>query len=476
MLKNIAEVSVELDERGDFMKVNYSNIKENEKIVIWGTGRTMKKFFDRLDPGLKIVGFCDTYSTNWGKRLKGELLCVSPNDISAENVVIIAIKEQKDIDKVAAELDKNGICYCHILEAVAAYQDEWEKKEIEKFESKYQISDFENKIIPQKLVKFINCHIPFKTCNLKCNYCYVRQTRDFYINKLQLHSPEFIAKALSPIRLGGVALINFCAGGETMMVKELIPIVAALVEEGHYIQIVTNGTIDSAFDKLLESSTDFKHIFVKFSFHYKELVRTGKLNNFFDNVKKMRKAGCSISVELVASDDLVPLIEEIKESCMTNLGALPHLTIPRDDTVKELKLLSKLEKKEYYDIWKQFDSTMFEFKWENLNLPRFEHCMAGKWSFAMNLESGDIDKCLNNPYLDNVYDDITSELHFEEVGNKCALPYCYNCHAYLTFGLIKEVQAPTYYEVRNRTTKEGRQWITDELKLIFEQKLYINNQ
>lgn len=76
--------------------------------------------------------------------------------------------------------------------------------------------------------------------------------------------------------------------------------------------------------------------------------------------------------------------------------------------------------------------------------------MAGIWSLQMNLETGDINKCIGNPYLDNIYEDLCREIKFEAVGHNCKLPYCWNCHAYLTLGVIDGFKAPTYYDVRDR--------------------------
>jgi len=454
------------------MKLLYDQLKDRDKLIIWGTGNLMKNNITKIDPRLNIKGFCDSDSAKWDTYPHEDIRCFSKDELDSDCAVIIAIQAQSAIELVTKELNEKKIDYCHILDAVEAYKEEWEKCELEKFEHSFGNRKFQE----NKMMKFVNCHVPYKACNLKCSYCYIRQSRDFENYKMNLHSPEFIAKALSPQRLGGIAFINFCGEGETMMAAELNAIIKYLVNDGHYVQIVTNGTIDAAIDDLLACEMDKEKVFLKFSFHYKELVRMGKLEAFYRNIKRCRAAGVSVSVELVASDDLIPMIDEIKKSCMENLGALPHLTIPRDNVSKELKLLTNLSYEEYYQTWKSFESTMFQFKWENLNIPRFENCMAGKWSFWMDLESGRITKCMSNPYLDNIYDDISKEIFLEEVGSKCTLPYCYNCHAYLTFGLIEEVDAPTYFEVRNRVTKSGENWITETLRDIFEQKLYSNNR
>ena len=450
------------------MKISYTSEIVKKNIYIWGAGQCMRDGIGRIDKALNIKGILDNNVELLGKEVLPNIKCIGNKCDDDNAFILVALYDSKRREEVYSQIDDWKIDYCDMQEAI---DYNWENIEIKKSLDAYG----ENVGYEEKIVKFINCHVPYRFCNLSCSYCYVRQVRDFVNCSLKLHSPQFIARALAPERLGGKAFINFCAGGETLLVSKLVDIIDALLQEGHYIQIVTNGTVNEAFDSLLEMKGPLKHLFMKFSFHYLELLRTRKLNDYFNNINKMRSAGSSITVELVAADELIPHIEEIKRISMMNLGALPHLTIPRDDRSDELVILSNLRKEEYYRVWSDFESEMFEFKWKNLNVKRFEQCMAGEWSFQMNLETGDIEKCLSNPWIDNIYQHIDEPIHLEPVLNKCRLPYCFNCHAYLTLGLIKEIEAPTYFAVRNRIDVDGRCWIASDLQEIFSQKLYDNN-
>lgn len=40
----------------------------------------------------------------------------------------------------------------------------------------------------------------------------------------------------------------------------------------------------------------------------------------------------------------------------------------------------------------------------------------------------------------NVFKNIDKPLKFTAVGKLCAQPHCYNCHSFLTFGLIPEMR------------------------------------
>ena len=135
----------------------------------------------------------------------------------------------------------------------------------------------------EKCKKFIDIYIPITTCNLKCEYCYIAQQQLFKIDYPNIkYDANFIRKALSKERLGGICCFNMCAGGETLALKELLPIVEALVQEGHYIMIVTNGTMSSRFDEFLKLDKSLlKHILFKFSYHYLQLRKKNLLSSFF---------------------------------------------------------------------------------------------------------------------------------------------------------------------------------------------------
>lgn len=451
------------------MKISYEELKRRKSIVIWGVGRTFDSYYKYLDPTLCIEAFADTYPCKLSMNYRDGIPCISKEKLTSNHAVLIAIENLDSIEEVSREMDEKGIDYCHIFEAAKAYLPELDKKELANYrESKVSYSK-------SKIVKFINCHVPYQNCNLKCNYCYVRQVRDFRNHEMMLHSPDFIRRALSKERLGGIAFINFCAGGETLLCEELLPIVSELVKEGHFIQIVTNGTVTKSLKKLVESDIDLNHIFLKFSFHYLELKRLELLERFSDNVMYMWNAGCSITLELVADDKQIPYIQEIKEFSLNKFGALPHCTVPRNDTVETIDVLSHNTLEDLKEIWGQFNSEMFNIKMRIVNQKRHENCMAGVWSFELNLETGAIHKCVGNPYLDNIYEDLNRPIHMEKVGQNCCLPYCYNGHAYLPLGLIKEILAPTYLEIRDRETLDGKHWVSGTLKEIFSQRLYDTN-
>ena len=326
--------------------------------------------------------------------------------------------------------------------------------------------------------KFIDCYIPTETCNLRCHYCYITQQRKFN-NKLASFSKskETIRKALSKERWGGTCLINICAGGETLLSDEVLPIVKELLEEGHYVMIVTNGTMTKRFKEIAQWPKELNcRLLFKFSFHFLELERLNWFDMYFSNVKMMREAGASVTVEITPSDELIPRIPDVQKTCQEYLGAMCHVTIARDDRTNGIDILSNLDFDEYTKIWGVFKSDMFDFKKSIFYQHRDEFCYAGEWSVFLNLETGDMKQCYGGKHLDNIYSNIDEPLYCEAVNHRCPLAHCYNGHAFLTLGVIPELDTITFAETRNRVCEDGSEWLTSEMKAFISGKLKENNK
>ena len=192
-------------------------------------------------------------------------------------------------------------------------------------------------------------------CNFRCHYCYLAQRSEHYqgIQPIMKYSPEEVARALSNERIGGNAFMNFCADGETLLTKDLDKYVKALLQQGHYAEIVTNLTATKALDSYLNwDKALLEKLEFKCSFHYLELKRHHLLDRFVENVHKIWKAGASANIEITPSDELIPFIDELQAFSLREFGALPHLTIARDDRTKGIDYLTSLSPEEYYDTWK----------------------------------------------------------------------------------------------------------------------------
>ena len=330
-----------------------------------------------------------------------------------------------------------------------------------------------------KIKRYIDCYVPVTTCTLRCPYCYITRHRLFEgsLPKFE-YSPEYVRKALSKERLGGTCLINFCAGGETLLAKEVVNYVRELLEEGHYCSVVTNGTLSNRIAEFAELPSYLtKHLFFKFSYHYLELKERNLFDTFFNNIRLVRDAGCSFTLELTPSDEAIPFIAEIKSRALHELGAWNHVTIARDEKDdSELPILSTLSREEYKKTWGVFESKLFDYKYEIFETKRKEFCYAGDWTFSLNLMTGEMSQCYKGYYQQNIFEDISKPIAFRAIGANCKEHHCYNGHAWLALGDIPTLKAPTYAEMRNRVCVDGSEWLSEEMRSFMSSKLYESNK
>ncbi len=330
--------------------------------------------------------------------------------------------------------------------------------------------------------RIIEVYVPITTCTLRCSYCYITMKRlfDGPIPKVSF-TPEFFRKALSKERLGGSCLIGFCAGGETLLLPHLIDYIRVLLEEGHYVQVVTNGTISKRFDEFAQLPPDLTaHLFFKFSYHYTQLKERNLLEGFFANIKKVKDAGCSFTLEQVPSDDTISCQDEAIKLAQKYVGATPHITVARDEhrIGGKLPIYTQQTRGEYKKTWgDKYNSALFDYKLSIFEQPRKEFCYAGDWSFTMDFCSGLMRQCYSSKTISrNIYKNIEKPIHFCAVGHHCPEPHCYNGHLFLSFGDIPEVPAPKHADLRNRICADGTEWLQPEMKAFMNSKLYETNK
>lgn len=326
------------------------------------------------------------------------------------------------------------------------------------------------------LYRFIDCAVPVHLCNFRCHYCYILQHKlfDNYVKEPD-HSPEEFGNALSIKRIGGICLFNFCGGGETLLMPRFLEYAYEVLKQGHYIMIVTNGTCFNKFEEMKQWPQDFRErTFFKFSYHYQQLKETNLIDKFFQNIADLRNFGFSFTVELVPYDELIPFIDDIKKYPLKYLGALPHITVARDERKEGLPILTSLSKEEYFNAWSTFDSKLFSFKYSIFNIKRHEFCFAGSSSCYLQMANGDMKQCYCGDKKTNVY---SKRFKFPgPIGKRCREDHCYNGHAWLTFGSIPSLKTPTYLELRDRKSSFGYNWISKRMAAIMEQRIHIKNR
>ena len=325
-----------------------------------------------------------------------------------------------------------------------------------------------------KMIKFIDLYWPIEYCNFNCAYCYVHQHRENKGKKYHCsHTPTEIRSALSKARLWGIALLNICAGGETLLEEEIVPIIYELLEEGHYIGIVTNGSVKENIKKLAAFPERLrKHLFLKFSFHYEELKRLQRLEEFFHTIEMVKEANLSFSIELPAYDKFIPENSAIIKLCKEKTGALPHIATLRDERKEGFPVLSEYSFQQLNAIWAVYDSELFRIRSDVMEKKYRGFCYAGDWTCTINLESGEIKQCFHERIIGNLYQE--TELKWEAVGDHCHSEYCYACHSFLTLGVIPELEIATCYDATR--DRENAAWLTQEMKSFMHQKLFQNNR
>lgn len=319
--------------------------------------------------------------------------------------------------------------------------------------------------------------IPNQKCNLKCEYCYISQADAWKEPGRLRYSAEYIAKCLSKKRLGGTALINLTGNGETMLQADVIPLTRELLREGHFVEIVTNGTITKHINEILKFPDELlSHLFFKISFHYKELKKRKMLELFFDNVNAIKSSAASFTLELMAYDEIEQDIVDIKKICLDKVGAVCQATIGRNDKRKDKALLSEHTVDEFSAIWKSLDSPMTQFKLDTIGKKRKEFCYAGDWSLFVDMYTGESQPCYWQPYNQNIFANPEKPIKFCPVGHTCTQPYCTNAHAHMTWGLIPQLDTPYYADMRNRKCLDGSEWLKSECKSFFTSKLKDQNR
>ena len=325
--------------------------------------------------------------------------------------------------------------------------------------------------------RFIDIHVPISACNLKCHYCYVAhqglRDNEKTIFKYDIST---IKKGLTAERLGGICHFNICGLGETLIPKEIIDITRCILENGHYVMIVTNGTLSNRFDEFCKFPIELKkRLGFKFSFHYLQMKKLNLFEKFNDNIRKVKNNGMSFSIEMTPNDETEAYIDKIKEYCMEQYGALCHITIPRNMNTNKIELLSKHSIDEFYNIWKEFDSELLDFKYSIWGKKRKEYCYAGNWSGLLNIGTGVYTSCYTGRINQNIFDDVNKPINFIAIGNKCTMPHCYNGHSFLSLGTIPEINTYKYSQLRDRVTKNGEHWLNEEMRTFLSERLEDSN-
>lgn len=324
-----------------------------------------------------------------------------------------------------------------------------------------------------EIKKFIEIHFPFGVCNMQCSYCYIGQHCKEM--KEMRYSVDEIKKAFSKKRLGGCCLINICSDGETMIHPSMPSVIKVLLEEGHYVMVVTNGTMTNRFKECLMFPVELlKHLFFKVSFHYEEMEKMHMLDIFFDNVRMIKESACSLTVEYIVCDDTWENIEQFKETCLRQLGTYPQMNMPRDGRKHSLGICSVYSWENYIKKYEQLGiaSEFFTFRKQMFGKRYNKFCYAGQRSLWINMGTGCSYQCYALPPL-QYFMDYRRPVRWLAIGEHCNVAHCYSNHAFMTLGVTSCLDGskyrPTYDEIRDRMTLDGTSWLKPEFQKIFKE-------
>ena len=330
-----------------------------------------------------------------------------------------------------------------------------------------------------KIVKFIDVSMPTWPCNFRCHYCYVGQhLSDAERNTIMpfKYTPIEFAKLITKRRLGGTCVFNLCAYGETLLLPINIEYAKQILNAGHFVGIVSNMTITKNINELLKLPKEqLSRLFFKCSFHYLELKRRNLLDVFVDNVNNAWRSGASITVEITPSDELEPYIDEIKDFSMKHFGALPHITVARNELVHGYTRLTKHTDKEYIKICSVFNSDLFNLKNATWGRKIKQFCYAGKWAYSFDLSNGKCYTCSHRKLVGDFGHG--KHLPQQPVCYHCPAEHCFNSHAWLAWGTCPDIfKDITYANVRDRIRTDGTHWLHKRVYNAFSQKLCDNNR
>lgn len=452
-------------------EIAHSIAQEKNGVYIWGAGKRGRQFAPIIDEyGIEIKGFIDSNEEKIGKKIILNKLCYSPEILEQADTVpvIIIIDDKRAKANIASYCDKHKIKYCLYDDLLKIIVPVVEQKRINSYVFK-NCSLHEE----QHMTKYIGINVPAYGCNFNCMYCYLdnkRRGKDAF--PALIHSPQYIRYQLRREKLGGAALVGICAYGETMLTDKIVEVCYELLKEGHYLHIVTNGICADKIKELIEISGEYsERILFKISFHYLELKSRKLLERFSNNIHMINESRASYTIELMPHDEIIPMIDEIKEYSINNFGALPQLTIGRDEN-NEMRLLTSHSKDEYIRIWSTFDSEMFETRM-NMYMIHGRNCNAGVDGFFVDLYTGDVNRCVYREAIDDFYS-LDFNPTYDRVGDNCPLGYCFNCHVYATLGMMIGLDVPSYYEIRDRVMNNGKHWIKEPMRKFIDVKLYDN--
>lgn len=160
---------------------------------------------------------------------------------------------------------------------------------------------------------------PLEKCNLKCKICYTRKTSPVLSEEQIL---DFVHRYQQE---ESVDTITFC-GGEVFALKNFPHLMNTLLDEGIFLQVITNGTLDR-LDEI--NNPNLVNLIVSLDGLPKYHDANRGAGNFAKSLSFMKKAhtlGFHLDVFSIVTRQNLPLIDDFEQHLEKELGFLPGIT------------------------------------------------------------------------------------------------------------------------------------------------------
>lgn len=160
---------------------------------------------------------------------------------------------------------------------------------------------------------------PLEKCNLKCKICYTKKTSPILPNDTIL---DFVARYQQAQK---VETITFC-GGEVFALTVFPDLVNALTEQGIFIQVITNGTIDR-LDRITHPNS--VNLIVSLDGLETDHDANRGVGNFHKSIQFMKKAwglGFHLHVFSIVTHQNLSKLDAFEQGLAMELGFRPEVT------------------------------------------------------------------------------------------------------------------------------------------------------
>lgn len=331
----------------------------------------------------------------------------------------------------------------------------------------------------EKVSRAITVYVNGNTCNLQCPYCYVKNSHpNENPEPMRLNYPlDQMIRAFNPERLGGIAEVTVIGSAETLLAKEVVPFVHGLLHYGHIVAVVSNATLSTRIDELLDCpKEDLKNLILKASFHYEELKKRELLSVYFQNIKKTIFSGASAFPFVVISPEYSKHLKEIGELITANLGIKAHCS-PCNSINNEfdLRFHSEFDPQPTEELMQTidcyFDTRLYRecVRYKEVDVQN-TFCYAGRWSLGIDMATGVTYKCHNfRMDSENFYKDVDKPYQWgEPIGMSCAIESCCLQYNFYSENLLPDF--PGKYSYGQLLYQKGAisEYVRDKLDVKFD--------